>query len=98
MNLLDADTVLAGHGTADSNRKLQNFESELFGAQHRLWIVAVEHDQRMKITVAGMKDIRASQTVLCLHRNDRFQYFADTLARNGSIHAVVRWRASDHRR
>src|SRR5688500_1759871 len=89
MNLFDAYAVLAGNGAADGNRKFENFKPKLFGAHHGTRIVAVEHDQRMKVAVAGMKHVGAAQTIFRFHCYDRFQYFAEALAWNRSIHAVV---------
>src|SRR5450759_1734395 len=89
VDLLDADTVLAGDGTADLDRKLEDLATERFRAFEFAWRVGVVEDHRVQIAVAGMKHVGATQPVLFFHFGDAAQHLADALARNRAVHAVI---------
>ena len=56
--LLDADPVLAGQHAADLDAEPQDVGAKGLGALDLAGLVGVVKNQRMKIAVAGMKDVR----------------------------------------
>ena len=65
--LLDADAVLARQHAADVDAELQDLEAERFGSFDLAGDIGVVEDQRMQVTVAGVKNIRDAQPVALLH-------------------------------
>src|SRR5678815_2206937 len=84
--------MLAGNGASHLDAALEDFCAKSFGASNRLRVAIVEQDQRMKVAVAGVKNIGTTQRVLAFERLNGPKHFAESLARNGPIHAVVRGR------
>src|SRR6185436_18851980 len=92
VELLDADTMLAGDRAADLDAALQDLGAKRFGASDGLRVAIVEQDERMKIAIAGVKDIGATQMILAFEHLNGPQHLAESLARDGAIHAIVRGR------
>ena len=54
-----------------------------------LRIIRVEKDQRVEVSVAGVKNIHTAQCIFFLHGLDRAQHFSQPLARYRGVHAHV---------
>src|SRR5690606_27853179 len=57
IDLLYAHAMLAGNGPAHLYTELQDGSAEFLGALDLVGLVRIEHDERVQIAVAGMKDI-----------------------------------------
>jgi hypothetical protein len=90
--------MLAGDRAADRDALLQHLGSEELGAVQLVGAVRVEKNERVQVAVAGMEYVRAAQAVLLLHLADESEHFAQALARNGPVHAVVVGRDAPDRR
>ena len=84
-----ADAVFAGNGAAKFNRQLEDFRAKGLGALEFPRAVGVIQDQRMQITVAGMKHVHAAQTIFGGQCGDRIEHGGERLFRNGAVHAIV---------
>ena len=60
VDLLHAHAVLAGDGAADLDAQFQNLAAEFLGAFQFAGFVGVVEDQRVKIAVASVENIRAN--------------------------------------
>ena len=79
--------MLAGEDAAYLDAKAQNVGAEGFRLFELTRLGLIEHDQRMQIAVAGMKDVAAAQAIMLRKPGHAFQHFGQLLARNGAVHA-----------
>ena len=56
-DLLDSNPVFSGYGSAHFNTKLQYLAAKFFGFFELPWIVCVVKNQRVKVSVTGVKNI-----------------------------------------
>ena len=96
VDFFDADTVLAGDGAAVGDAQFEDFAAERLGAGKFARLVGIEQDQRMQVTVAGMKDVGAAQAVLLGQPLDAFEHRCQPLFGNRAVHAVVIRRNAAH--
>src|SRR5690349_20706919 len=61
--LFDADPVLPSQHAADLDTKLKDIGPKSLGALDLFWFVGVVKNERMKVAVASMKDIRDTKPV-----------------------------------
>jgi hypothetical protein len=71
---LNADAMFAGQYTTDLDTDFKNFSAKFFGRFQLTWLIGIIQNQRVKITVTGMKNIRNTETVFCFQRPNSFQY------------------------
>ena len=81
--------VFAGQDAADFHAQAQDVRAELFRFFQFLGIIRIKQDQRVQVTVAGMKYVRHLQSVLVRHLPDPGQYVREFPARYGAVHTVV---------
>src|SRR5271167_4294869 len=86
--LLDADPVLAGQDSADLDAEPEDVGAERLRALEFAGLVGVVEDQRMQISVAGVKHVGDAQAVSRFHLPHAQEDVADALARNRSVHAI----------
>src|SRR5208337_4252069 len=87
--LLHADPMFARQDAADLDAETKDVGAKRLGLVELARLVRVIEDQRMEISIAGMKDVRHAQAVSRLHLLHALQHGADLLARNRPVHAVV---------
>ena len=71
---LDTDTVLAGNRAPVMNTQLQNLAAQLFCFFEFALVIGVVQDQRMQVTVAGVKHVGHRQFVFSRQLADTGQH------------------------
>mgnify|MGYP003704701163 CR=1 FL=1 len=70
IDLLDADTVFAGHTAAEVEAALENVVTGRDGAADLVGVAFVKQHERVDVAVAGMKDVRDAQAVFAARGAD----------------------------
>src|SRR5262249_41933073 len=73
LSLLDADAMLARETAAKFDAEPQNCFARNFGFAGLVWIVGVVKDQRVKIAVASVENVRDLQAILSADLTDAGQ-------------------------
>ena len=80
-----SDSVFASEGAAHLDAHFENFAGEFFRAFERTGNPPIEKNQRMKIAVAGVKNVRATKSRLATHFTNPSQGVAESAPRNDTI-------------
>src|ERR1700722_19862330 len=87
--LLDADSVLAGQNAADVNTQPEDLRAKRLRPVEFPRLVGVIENERMKVAVAGVKDVGDPQPEPLLHLFHLLEDATDLLAGDRSVHAIV---------
>ncbi len=87
--LLHANPMFAGNRAAVMDAQLQDLAAELLGFLEFALFAGVIQNQRMQITVTGVKHVGDRQTVLLGELPHLGQHSRERFARDGAIDAVI---------
>src|SRR6516165_3444720 len=96
--LLDADPMLAGQDAADLNAELEDVDAKGLRALDLAGLVGVVKHERVKIAVAGVKDVGHREPVPLRERAYSGQDLGQARTRDGAVHAIVIGRDATDRR
>ena len=89
ITLLDTDAVLAGKHASHLDTATQNVGTKLLGAFKLSLLVGIEQDQRVKVAVASMEDIRHTKPILLAKRRHAPHHVGQPPPRDGAVHAKI---------
>ena len=87
--LFDANAVLTGNATASIHADLEDFRPAGFDLIQHTGLMAVVHDQRVHVAVAGVKDIGDFEPETIADGVNLLQHFGKLCHWNCAIHAQV---------
>ena len=81
--------MLASHRAADLHTEFENFGTKVFGPTHFVWVIGIEQNQWVHVSITRMKHIGATQAILHFHLLYGLEHVTELLARDRAIHTVV---------
>src|SRR5206468_8514951 len=96
--LFDPDPVLAGQDATHFDRKLEDIRAKSLGPLDLVGLVGIVKNERVKVAVAGVKDVRQAEAVVIGQRAHPGQDLGYTRPWDRAVHAIVIGRDPPDRR